>query len=146
MTPDAEKFQKITNVRLPFDRRSADPKTNYGIHGLDIWFILKGPKGAVQFAINFPIYLPHVEAERYAWKYKPEIMGIDIGYHALEPQYEGQTKMECQMFGECYYDGSSLRADDWVKEIFAIRGTHLEDEIWSRLEEDYRRRFDKVKE
>lgn len=138
-----EELEKITLVQLPFDMRDADPKKNYGIHGLDVWFILKGSKGAVQFAVNFPVYLPHVEIEKSSWKYEPKIMGFDVGYHALTPQYEGQTKMECKMFGECYYEGSSLRADDWVKEIFSIRGERPDGEIWRRLEEEYKSRFDK---
>lgn len=138
-------FEKITNVRLPFDRRDPDPKHNYGIHGLDVFFILKGPKGAVQFAVTFPTYLPHVELEKSSWSYNPRIMGFDVGYHAKEPQYEGQTPMEnCTLFeGPCYYDGSSLRAEEWSKEIFAIRGAHPEDEIWRRLEVEYQDRFDK---
>ena len=39
-----KKFEKIYRVRLPFDGRHKDPNKNYGIHGFDIWFILKGPK------------------------------------------------------------------------------------------------------
>jgi hypothetical protein len=135
-------FEKITNVRLPYDRRHPDPKQNYGIHGLDVWFILKGPKGATQFAVTFPVYLPHVERESASWKYKPEIMGTDVGYHAKEPQFEGHAAMPCNLFGgECYYDGSSLRADDWAKEIFAIRGEGPENEIWRRLKVEYVERF-----
>ncbi len=142
MADEFEGFEEITNVRLPFDMRHTDDNKNYGIHGLDVWFILKGPKGAVQFAVTFRVYLLHVEIERASWKYAPKIMGTDVGYHALTPQYEGQTKRECQYFGECYYDGSSLRADDWAKEIFAIRGEMPEKEIWRRLREDYSSRFE----
>lgn len=131
-------LERITKVRLPFDMRSTESGKNYGIHGLDVWFILKGPKGAVQFVVTFPVYLPHVQAESYEWKYKPEIMGIDVGYHAFTPQYESQTSMPCDLLGgECYYDGSSLRADEWAKEIFAVRGEPPENEVWRRLEGEY---------
>jgi hypothetical protein len=58
-----EDLVRSTQVRLPFDRRDPNPSKNYGIHGLDIWFIVKGPLGAVQFGATFPCYMPHVMAE-----------------------------------------------------------------------------------
>lgn len=137
-------MEKITNVRLPFDFRSNEPEKNFGIHGLDIWFILKGKKGAVQFLVNFGIYLPHVIKEQPGLKSTfGEIMGCDVGYHALSPQYEGQTSMGCEVLpgGQCFYDGSGLRAMDWVKEIFSIRGAHTEERIWEKLEKEYEVRF-----
>ena len=142
-----EKFEKLTKVRLPFDRRNPDPKINYGIHATDIWFILKGPKGAIQFGVTLPCYLPHVQAELEA---KPDtwgrnkIRGFDVGYHALEPQYEGQHEMdECDLFpgSKCFYDGSSLRADEWVEDIFSVRGEPPETLLWKMLEEEYELRF-----
>lgn len=147
-------LERITKVRLPYDRRSPDPKTNYGIHGLDIFFILKGPRGAIQFAVTFPQYLPHVQAEFDARADRPRsfdrIMGFDVGYHALEPQYEGQSSMgSCDLFPHlesgCFYDGSSLRADDWVKEIFSIRGENPENRLWEKLEHEYEARFGATK-
>ncbi len=136
-------FEKITNVRLPFDRRDPDPKQNYGIHGLDVWFILKGEKGAVQFAVTFPVYLPHVQEELEAKGYESRIMGFDVGYHAKEPQFDGHKPMACALFGECYYDGSSLRADDWAKDIFSTRGMSTDEVVWRRLENEYYERFGK---
>lgn len=141
-------FERITKVRLPFDRRHPDPKQNYGIHGLDVWFILKGKKGATQFMVSFGVYLPHLVQEALSKGERPygegKISGFDVGYHAYVPQFEGQTPMKnCDIFsGEpCYYDGSSLRADDWVKEIFSIQGDAPDARVWEKLEEEYRERF-----
>lgn len=154
MKKQKEKFTKSTHVRLPFDRRHEDPSKNYGIHGLDVWFILKGPKGAVQFAVTFPVYLPHVEREYLGkfidWNSRKEIMGFDVGYHSPKPMYEGQRPMKgkCQHLGRsrCYYDGSGLRAMEWAKEIFAVKGAHPEDLLWKKLEEEYELRFETEKE
>ena len=134
-----EKFEKITNVRLPLDRRHKDASKNYGIHGLDIWFILKGKKGAVQYAVTMPIYLPHIKIEH---SFMQEIRGFDVGYHALEPQYEGQKSMECDLYGKCYYDGSSFRSNEWTKEIFSTIGEAPENILWKKLEEEYELRFE----
>jgi hypothetical protein len=144
---DFDGFKKITNVRLPYDLRNEDPAKNYGIHGLDIWFILSGPLGAVQFGVTFPQYLPHVRDELAAksYPYLERIQGFDVGYHAPKPQYENQAAMDdCDLIegGKCFYDGSSLRASEWADEIFAVRGKRPEDEIWSRLREEYRMRFE----
>lgn len=130
------KFEKITNVRLPFDCRSTDPSKNYGIDNLGVWFVLKGPKGAIQFIVSFPIYLPHVTREK-GGLLPGNISGTDVGHHAKAPQYDGQTSMKCDYFGECYYDGSSLRAQEWADQIFSITGEQPEKEIWRRLEQEY---------
>lgn len=134
-------LEKITKVRLPFDRRHSDPKQNYGIHGLDIWFILKGEKGAVQFGVTVNVYLPHVNNTSR----KGDLglfSGFDVGYHAMEPQFEGHTQMDnCEICQPCYYDGSSLRAAEWVKEIFSVRGDAPEKLIWEKLENEYKARF-----
>ena len=136
-------MEKITQVRLPFDRRNEAPGKNYGIGGLRIWFVLKGPKGAVQFMCGFPTYLPHVEAEGKVNQFYRKIEGWDVGYHAKEPQYEGQSQSDCEHFdsGKCYYDGSGLRAEEWAKEIFSVTGKAPEDLLWKKLEEEYELRF-----
>lgn len=140
----SEKFEKITKVRLPFDRRHKDPSQNYGVSGLSIWFILKGKKGAVQFQCYFhDAVLPHVKKSSVGGDIG-NISGFDVGYHAREPQYEGQSEMEnCNLFpdGKCYYDGSSLRAAEWAKEIFSVRGKNPEEVLWPMLEQEYKERF-----
>lgn len=143
-----EKFERITRVALPFDQRNADDNKNYGIHGLDIWFILKGKKGAVQFAVNFPVYLPHVDREyihRFPdWNTKKEIRGFDVGYHSFWPHYEGQKSMgSCEVLdgANCYYDGSSLASDRWVENIFSIRGKRPDETMWEMLTQEYKERF-----
>lgn len=143
-------FEKITKVQLPYDRRDPDPKKDYGIHGFSIFYILKGPKGATQFYFSVHVFLPHVqkdlETKSSMDRYRERtISGYDVGYHALTPQYEGQSQMDCELFpcGKCYYDGSSLRAEEWVDEIFSIRGERPDDEIWRRLENEYIERFGK---
>lgn len=130
-------LERITKVRLPFDMRDDNPSKDYGIHGLDIFFILKGPKGAVQYGVTFPVYLPHVEYSR------DEIYGFDVGYHSPNPLYDGQCAMNCELLsdGKCYYDGSSLRAIEWTKEIFSITGQPPENILWKKLEEYYYETF-----
>lgn len=123
-------LERITNVRLPFDARSK----NHGVHGLDVWFILKGPKGAVQFLVNFGVYLPSVTHIQPG-----KIQGFDVGYHSLTPTYDGQPCQGCNFLegGKCYYDGSGLRADEWAKEIFSVTGGPPEDVLWRKLEAYY---------
>ena len=132
----------MTNVTAPFDMRHKDPSYNYGIGGLLVYWVLVGPKGATQFAVSFPAYLPHVMAEGNVSN--TEIMGYDVGYHANYPMYDGQTDMDCSYTesGKCFYDGSSLRADQWVEEIFSIRGERPEVRIWDKLEQEYMDRFE----
>ncbi len=132
-----------------YDKRSPEPSKNYGIHGVSIYFFVKGDKGAVQFAVYTDWHLPHVQDEQKGKDFiglfglKP--MGVDVGYHATEPQYEGQDKFcgpgECNLVPEgesCYYDGSGLRAEEWVRNILLPKGS---EGIWEALKEEYTGRF-----
>lgn len=144
-------FKKEFKIRPAFDKRHADPKKNYGIHGCELWFYLTGPLGVIQFGMTTGWFLPHVDKElrereraepsKYS-SFKP--MGIDIGYHSPVPLYEGARRMgakgECHVLpdSECYYDGSSLQADP----IMAGLIEHGSDWVWTELERQYHMRFE----
>ena len=135
-----------------WDKRSNDPKTNYGVHGVELAFFLKGKEGAVQFKVMTMWQLPHVQKEtdsrepdfRHPYLFHSP-MPSDLGYHARVPQYDGQDimKNECPVIGgPCYYDGSGLQAEK-VFDILTEKGS---EGVWKYLEEYYKERFlDEVK-
>jgi hypothetical protein len=99
-------------------------------------FLLKGSKGAVQFVLMT------------GWQITKEggivskplaFMGADIGYHSYLPHYEGQKMDTCQYLegGKCYYDGSSLAADQFMP-TFLAGGQEV---VWEMLEDRYRTTF-----
>lgn len=101
------------------------------------WYVLIGPHGAVQFA-----YMEMPASVNLSFMGE-KFMGTDVGYHAYTPQYENHYPMECEwMVGatQCYYDGSSLAADDWVR---AWRRQGGDPEwIWENLSNYYRYTFE----
>lgn len=134
------KFEQSIEFLPAFDKRSDDPKTNYGINGVEMRWYLRGPDGIIQFVVYTNWQLPHVRDEQ------PEIqhrcltrpLPADYGYHARVPQYEGQSAMECRLLGgQCYYDGSSLYADT----IFDLLVTKGHEAVWEKMRESYMERF-----
>lgn len=101
------------------------------------WHVLVGPHGAVQFA-----YLElHPKASEIMGG--QDMMGADVGYHAYEPRYEGQVAMDCEWLvgqRQCFYDGSGLAAEDWLREW---RATGLNASwVWDKLLDLYRHTFE----
>lgn len=140
-------FERITTITGAYDKRNADPKKNYGIHGMEMRFVLKGERGAVQFVYYSCQYLKHVAdelalsmIEKGSIKYHAfRGMAVDIGYHAYTPQFEGQSSRQCEILGcDCYYDGSSLNAEEFEDKF--LRGGS--DVVWPMLEEYYADIFD----
>ncbi len=140
-------MEKIIEFTPAFDKRNPDPNKNYGVHGVEIRFVLKGPLGATQFVLLTNWQLPHVQEEfdaRRDWGPDGHFLKpfpTDLGYHSPKPMYDGQEPMKgpCQYVdgGVCYYDGSSLAADDVFKRLLA-EGTSG---VWNVLEETYNERF-----
>lgn len=134
------KFEKEVIASPAFDKTNPDPSKNYGVGALTMRFLLKGEKGAVQFYFNTGWYLPHVEARLKEINGIIERSGWDVGYHSYKPIYDGQSSMgKCSVLDgcECFYDGSSLLADEWMGK-FVGGGTEW---LWKEMENYYNEIF-----
>lgn len=122
-----------------FDRRDPDPSKNYGIHCVDIAFVLQGDLGAVQFKMYTGWFLPqNADASRRMADLYP--MAVDLGYHSPKPHYEDQTRIssDCEWVeGGCYYDGSTMNAEP-VMARFIAEG---DSGVWEELEGYYNEVF-----
>lgn len=125
---DAPEFQRIVEFSAAYDKRHPEPSKNYGIHGVDLRMVLKGPLGATQFLLSTGWYLPETIGARrdqwgglfdygkalheHGWGGSP--LPCDLGYHSPHPIYEGQAVCQdaCEYLDgkPCYYDGSGLNA------------------------------------
>ncbi len=107
-----------------------------GKRGMDLFFYLSGKHGTIQFLINTNWRLPHLSRTTHDILPEP----VDLGYHSKHPIYEGQapTFDYCEITGgPCYYDGSTLAAEDLFQEF--LEGGN--DAVWQELERQYRRVF-----
>jgi len=123
-----------------FDKRSTDPGKNYGIHGVEIRFLLRGPDGVVQFVCYTGWFPASVEDSARIGTIGCFPMGADRGYHSPTSKYEGQEPMpHCDILpgGKCYYDGSSLAGDDLMKILIA----EGDEAVWKNLENYYQQVF-----
>jgi len=143
-----EKFIREITIEPAFDRRNTDSEKNYGVHGCNLRFVLKGSLGAVQFLLMTNWHLPHVTKEflqkpvndliEIAVRFLP--MPADLGYHSPKPMYKGQKSMgPCKYLNgkPCYYDGSGLNAEP-VFELMLKEGS---EGVWKKLEEYYKATF-----
>jgi hypothetical protein len=131
-----------------FDKRDPISSKDYGIHGVDMTWYIKGPEGAVQWKVFTNWHMPNVRQE---WEQRerqgnpPPLccvipMAADLGYHSPKPMYENQTPMSntCDVLGGvCYYDGSSLNAEP----IFDLLVTQGQEACWQAIENYYRMTF-----
>jgi hypothetical protein len=145
----AKLIREIT-IEPAFDKRSTDPNKNYGIHGCNLRFVLKGPLGAVQFLLMTNWQLPHVTEEFLKRPVQDEThlrcfylpLPADLGYHSPKPTYKGQKSMgPCEYLDgkPCYYDGSGLNAEP-VYERMLKEGSKG---VWAELEDYYKSTFER---
>lgn len=140
-----EGFSTRIDFQPAFDRRDPNPAKNYGIGSMRMTFILLGPKGAVQWMISTEWFTESARqhlasfSREHARPHEPRAW--DLGYHAKEPQYEGQEgRQDCHLLegGTCYYDGSGLNAE-LLTERFIAEGV---DYLWPALHAEYLHRFE----
>lgn len=134
------KFKKNVYFTPAFDKRHVDPNKNYGIHCVDIRFVLKGENGAVQFSLFSGWFLPETEEEYKAKGIDIKNsypMATDLGYHSYVPMYESQPQIidKCEHLDgkPCYYDGSSLNAIPILERLLR----EGDKAVWEKLEEYY---------
>ena len=111
-------------IKFECIHKSSDCKPNsgwsHGKHGLEIKFVVKGDKGAIQFLL-YTGWIPQYSKRDsisglYINNWGSFVLPADLGYHSKEPMYEGQdTIVDSCVYCDglpCYYDGSSLNASD----------------------------------
>lgn len=134
-------LERSVTFHPAFDKRSDVPSKNFGINGVEIHFLLKGPAGAVGWSLITTWDLPHVEKELDAktvfWHRKPTTGPVAV--HSPVPKWEGHEARECEYIagGKCFSDASYLAGDDAFREL-RERG---DKGIWEYLEGWYRREF-----
>jgi len=112
------------NFECKFNKPNCKPGkgNSHGKHGLEMRFVVKGDAGAVQFLLStgwlpqrvLPdgIHVRHLNLETS----KTFPLPADLGYHSKKPHYAGQEPIDgsCEFCDgqPCYYDGSSLNAND----------------------------------
>ena len=149
---------RIFRVHPAWDRRSDDPEKDYGISDANMTMFVAGDAGAVQFVVMTRWHLPAVQKELdnrvffHDWKsfnplmlHKP--IGTDVGHHSKIPMRDGENPIEekgCEWtVGQpCYYDGSTLRAQDMLAKLIA-EGS---EPVWLELEEYYQTLVDRAEE
>lgn len=135
-------FERIIEFVPAFDRRDKNPAKNYGIHGVELRFILKNESGAVQFVLYSGMHAKSVRDEHrhdLGWAGNMS-MAADLGYHAPTPQYESHTsKADCPYLDgrPCFYDGSGLDAE----KPFTVFTDEGEDALWAYLAEYHKEIF-----
>lgn len=123
-------FERAIEFSPAWDKRHNNPKKDYGIHCMDMRFILKGPLGITQFCIYTGWFLKKNRDTTTL----PMYMAADLGYHSPKPTYENQSEMECCYLGKCYYDGSTLLAQQLFDNFIEVGN---EEVIWNKLKEVY---------
>jgi hypothetical protein len=118
---------------------------NYGVSTCRLIFYVIGERGAVQLMLGTDWGIQRVQdhLNKFGWSHNDnprQPRGWDLGYHSRTSHYEDQTSMKCDLLpeGVCYYDGSSLNADEWIEGLLA-GGTVW---LWPRLEQYYRCTFE----
>jgi len=145
-------FTRKIEIYPAYDKRDTDPKKNYGIHGVTMVFVLRGPKGAISFTLYTNWHLPHVQEEltrKCNGSFQGGIfycrqcpMPADISYHSpvRTHKYQYETKECSYLDGKpCYSDGSSLMARDVFNKMVA----EGEEGLWKELENRYNSQFNK---
>lgn len=97
-------MERITRMNAAYDKRSKDPKKDFGIHCVQVYMVLKGKLGAVHFTFSTGMFLPETYdrlasenaltpqkfSESGDWFAVNKPMGYDVGYHSPKPGFEGQ--------------------------------------------------------
>jgi hypothetical protein len=141
--------RKIT-FRPAFDKRDSNPSKNYGVHGVDMLWYIKGELGVVDFVVYTNWHLPHIEElndSRNDSQF-PHLnchpQPANVGYHSRVPKYKGQTRsvFDCTLLGgDCYSDGSGLYAE----ELYDILVREGDEAVWKKLEEYYKQTFGELR-
>ena len=111
---------------------------SHGKHGTDLIFVLRGEAGAINFTIYTGWSEDSIEWRNGDKRHILAVLPADIGGHGYKPRYSEQHRQEkcCWLDDKpCYYDGSSLQAED----VYKVLVTQGEEAMWEEMQRYYQR-------
>lgn len=122
-----------------------DPNQNYGVHGVELHFILSGDQGAVIFRIFTRWMLPQTYEYWDQLGIGPrqkdsECSDAGVLFHSVKPSYEGHEPSEdcCPYLGKpCYQDIGYLMSRE-PRDLLVSKG---DEAVWEWMERTYRERL-----
>ena len=132
-------FDRILTMRPAFDKRNVVPSKNFGVHGVEMIFTLRGTRGATYWVFFTNMNLPHVMKEHQRDGYVHTYRGAELGYHSPVRVHEYQEERPCTVLpgGKCFSDCSFVNSDRLVP-IFLGEGP---DAVWRELHSEYLNQF-----
>jgi len=123
------KFKREVVFRPAYDKRDE----GCGVHGAEAVFVLRGPKGVVEFELYTNWMLPHVGGELR----KPD--PAYLRYHSRKPLGSDLVSDSCEYLGgkPCYW-GSTALGSELFFDALVEKGS---EGVWEKLEEYYREVF-----
>lgn len=138
-------MEREVSFRAAYDKRDPDPNKNYGVHGVDIFFVLRGEQGAITFCLFTDWVLPHVArwwesigATRFCDPFVPQTGGLT--FHSASPHPDGSGPNECNWLpgGRCYQRMSSTIHEREVADRLIREGG---EGVWAAMEGWYKETF-----
>lgn len=135
--------------RPAYSKRDPDPSKDYGVHGVEMIWALKGPAGAVTFMVftNWMLSDLHGSGEYMTPRRRqhgdslcaPMAAGFDHhSAYPLWPEYEdinNPSQEHCDFLDgrPCWFDGSVLNAGSLMALLYMEGG----EAVWQRMERQY---------
>ncbi len=141
---------RSVTFQAAWDRRDPNPHKNYGVHGVQIDFVLRGSAGAVYFPVRTSWMLPEVnEWHRQLAAENPFLLRAvekpicaPFSIHSPTQREGWQHSGEeiCEFLGApCWAESSSYLAPDAVWEKMLREGS---EGFWKAIEEIYRQNLE----
>ena len=119
-------FTRKVIFRPGYDKRNA----GYGLHNLEIVFVLIGPLGAVDFCVHKTWFYTKTAREHL----------LKWGIHPFDSPYDKSPWLASINYfvgrdNPCYFDGMNSGAPEVLMEEFVAKGESV---VWEELERWYR--------
>lgn len=139
-------LEHLTRFTRSYDLRDTPPGgRSFGINSMDLIFIVRGPLGAVNWTLSTGWYVESARSPSHRFdRTDQKPWPIDLGYHSHKPaDYQSATEPSqpsCTFLdgAPCWYDGTSLGAEDLLEGFLAGGDAWL----WPKLEAIYHSRFE----
>jgi hypothetical protein len=133
------KFEQHIWMTPAFDKRPQKPgDPDYGVHGLEIMFVLKCPSEQAGLSFNLMTHwqLPHVtkEHEAQGFHFREPLPSV-VSLHKLKLNDEPHTTPSCNVVdGPCGSDSYSYCLGEDLFKILVAEGHKG---LWTKMEEVY---------